>query len=160
MKLSIIACVGKNLELGKNNDLIFHIKEDMKYFKEITLNHIVVMGRRTFESLPGILKDRKNVVITRNKNIDLPCEVEIYSSIEEFMDKYKDYDEEIFVIGGASIYKQFIDFCDKIYLTEVDKEVDADVYFPKFDKNLYNRKIINHGESKTLKYNFVVYKKK
>ena len=62
MKLSIIACVGKNLELGKDNNLIFHIKEDMKYFKDITINHIVVMGRRTFESLPGLLKDRKNVV--------------------------------------------------------------------------------------------------
>ena len=79
MKLSIIACVGKNLELGYNNDLIFHIKEDMKYFKDITLNHIVVMGRKTFESLPGILKDRKNVVISRNNNF--PSEVEVYSRL-------------------------------------------------------------------------------
>ena len=142
MKLSIIACVGKNLELGKNNDLIFHIKEDMKYFKEVTLNHIVVMGRKTFESLPTLLKDRKNVVITRSNNIDLPDEVERYYSIEEFMEHYKDYNEEIFVIGGASIYRQFLDYCDKIYLTEVDKETDADVYFPEFDKNLYDKEIV------------------
>ena len=160
MKLSIIACVGKNLELGKDNDLIFHIKEDMKYFKDVTLNHIVVMGRKTFESLPTLLKDRKNVVITRSKNIDFPEDVEVYSSIEEFMEHYKDYKDEIFVIGGASIYKQFLDFCDKIYLTEVDKESDADVYFPEFDKNLYEKEIIKSGESKTLKYNFAVYRRK
>jgi len=160
MKLSIIACVGKNLELGKNNDLIFHIKEDMKYFKEVTLNHIVVMGRKTFESLPTLLKDRKNVVITRSNNIDLPDEVERYSSIEEFMEHYKDYNDEIFVIGGASIYRQFLDYCDKIYLTEVDKETDADVYFPEFDKNLYDKEIVKSGESKTLKYNFVIYRRK
>ena len=79
MNLSIIACVGKNLELGKNNNLIFHIKEDMKYFKDVTLNHIVVMGRKTYESLPGLLKDRKNVVITRNKEMMFPNEVEVYS---------------------------------------------------------------------------------
>ena len=93
MKLSIIACIGENLELGKDNDLIFHIKEDMKYFKELTLNHIVVMGRRTFESLPGLLKNRKNVVITRNKNREFKEEVEVYSSIEEFMEHYKNNKE-------------------------------------------------------------------
>lgn len=160
MKLSIIACVGKNLELGRDNNLIFHIKDDMKYFKEITLNHIVVMGRKTFESLPGLLKDRKNVVITRSKNINFPNEVEVYSSIEEFMEHYKNYNDEIFVIGGASIYKQFLDFCDKIYLTEVYESREADVYFPKFDKNLYDREVIKTGESKTLKYDFAIYRRK
>ncbi len=159
MKLSIIACVGKNLELGKGNDLIFRIKEDQKYFKKVTINHIVVMGRRTFESLPGILKERKNVVITRS-NKEFPEEVEVFKSIEEFMDHYKDYEDEIFVIGGASIYRQFLDFCDKIYLTEVDKSHDADVYFPDFDKSLFEKKIIESGESKTLKYDFAIYRRK
>lgn len=159
MKLSIIACVGKNLELGKGNDLVFHIKDDMKYFKEVTLNHIVVMGRKTFESLPGLLKDRKNVVITKS-NKEFTEGVETYSSIEEFMEKYKDYQDEIFVIGGASIYKQFLDYCDKLYLTEVDKEIDADVYFPEFDKNNYDKEIVKSGEDKTLKYNFAVYRRK
>ena len=160
MNLSIVACVGKNLELGLNNDLIFHIKEDMKYFKNLTLNHIVVMGRKTFESLPGVLKDRKNVVITRNKDIELPEEVEVFSSIEEFMEHYKNCHEEIFVIGGASIYKQFLDYCDKLYLTEVDKSCEADVYFPNFDKELYSKEIVDCGETKTLKYNFVIYRRK
>ena len=161
MKLSIIACVGENLELGRNNDLVFHIKEDMKYFKDITINHIVLMGRRTFESLPGVLKDRKNVVITKNKNIKFPNEVEDYSSVEDFMECYKDYPDEIFVIGGASIYRQFIDFCDKLYLTEVHSKVDdADVYFPEFDKNLYEKEIVKKGQSKTLKYDFSIYRRK
>ena len=113
------------------------------------------MGRKTFESLPGLLKDRKNVVITKS-NKEFPKEVESYSSIEEFMEKYKDYQDEIFVIGGASIYKQFLDYCDKLYLTEVDKEIDADVFFPKFDKNNYDKEIVKSGEDKTLKYNFTI----
>ena len=160
MKISLIACVGKNLELGFENDLIFHIKDDMKYFKNVTLNHIVVMGRKTFESLPGLLKDRKNVVITRNKNINLPSEVEVYSSIEEFMEHYKDYPDEIFIIGGASIYRQFLEYCDKIYLTEVDAEKVADVYFPNFDKKLYKKEIVDSKKDKTLKYKFVIYRRK
>ena len=160
MKLSIIACVGENLELGKDNDLIFHIKEDMKCFKEITLNHIVVMGRKTFESLPGLLKNRKNVVITRNQDIKFKDEVEVFKSIEDFLEYYKDYPDEIFVIGGASIYRQFLEYCDKIYLTEVHKSVEADVYFPKFNKKLYEKEIVNSGESKTLKYDFVIYRRK
>ena len=160
MKLSIIACVGKNLELGRDNDLVFHIKDDMKYFKDVTLNHIVVMGRKTFESLPGILRDRKNVVITRNKDIKFPSVVEVYSSIEEFMEHYKDYNDEIFVIGGASIYRQFLNYCDKIYLTEVDMQTEADVYFPNFDKNLFEKEIVNSGSTKTLKYDFAVYRRK
>ena len=159
MKLSIIACVGKNLELGKGNDLVFHIKDDMKYFKEVTLNHVVVMGRKTFESLPSPLKDRKNVVITKS-NVKLPDGVLKYSSIEEFLDSYKDYKDEIFIIGGASIYRQFIDLCDKLYLTEVDKSVDADVYFPEFNKKLYEKEIVKEGESNNLNYKFVIYRRK
>lgn len=159
MKLSIIACVGKNLELGKGNDLVFHIKDDMKYFKEVTLNHVVVMGRKTFESLPSPLKDRKNVVITRS-DVKLPDGVLKYSSIEEFLDSYKDYKDEIFIIGGASIYRQFIDLCDKLYLTEVDKSVDADVYFPEFNKKLYEKEIVKEGESNNLNYKFVIYRRK
>ncbi len=159
MKLSIIACVGKNLELGKENNLIFRIKEDQKYFKEVTLNHIVVMGRKTYESLPGILKNRKNVVITKSENV-FPEEVEVYRSIEEFMEVYKDYRDEIFVIGGASIYRQFLDFCDKLYLTEVEESADAEVYFPEFDKTLYEKEIIKSGEEKSLKYQFAIYRRK
>ena len=159
MKLSIIACVGKNLELGIGNDLVFHLKDDMKYFKEVTLNHVVVMGRKTFESLPGVLKDRKNIVITRS-DIKLPDGVLKYSSIEEFMEHYKDYKDEIFIIGGASIYRQFIDLCDKLYLTEVDKSVDADVYFPKFNEKLYEKEIVKKGESNNLNYKFVIYRRK
>ena len=159
MKLYSIACVGKNLELGYNNELIFHIKEDMKYFKDVTLNHIVVMGRRTFESLPGLLKDRKNVVISNSRK-EFPDGVEVFKSIHEFMEHYKNYDGEIFVIGGASIYRQFLDYCDRIYLTEVDENRNADVYFPEFDKSLYDKEIVKSSESKTLKYDFVIYRRK
>ena len=139
MKLAMIACVGKNLELGRNNDLIWHLPSDLKYFKGVTYGHTVIMGKNTFKSLPGVLKERHNIVLTfKDDKEKLPNEVEVLHSIDEFLDKYKSKDELIFVIGGASIYKQFIDLADTLYLTEVDGECNADVYFPDFDKSLFS----------------------
>ena len=103
--ISIIACVGKNLELGKNNDLIWHLPNDLKYFKKVTSGKTVIMGRRTFDSLPGVLPKRRNIVL------QLPNEskiegVEIFNDIPSILEAVKD-EEEAFIIGGASIYKQF-----------------------------------------------------
>ena len=160
MKISIIACVGKNLELGKNNDLIWHIKEDLKYFKDITNGNMVVMGKNTFKSLPGVLKNRKNIVLTTS-NEDFGEEVEIFSSKEKFLEKYKNYPEEIFIIGGARVYQEFLEYADALYLTEVDKESDqADVYFPKFDKALYEKEIIKKSKTDDINYQFTIYRRK
>ena len=156
--MNCIVAVDQNWNIGNNGQLLVSIPADMKFFRAMTTGKTIVMGRKTFESLPGILKDRKNIVISRNNNF--PKEVEVYASIEEFMEKYKDYQEEIFVIGGASIYKQFLNYCDKLYLTEVDKTMDADVYFPKFNKNLYEKEIVKEGENKSLKYQFTIYRRK
>ncbi len=159
MKLAIIACVGKNLELGLNNDLIWHLPSDLKYFKKVTLGHTVIMGENTFKSLPGVLKNRHNIVLTKSTKDDFPDTIEVLHSIEEFIDKYKDKDELIFVIGGTSIYKQFIDLVDTLYLTEVDNESQADVYFPKFDKSLYTKEIVGSGNDNDIKFNFVIYRR-
>lgn len=159
MKLSIIAAIGKNNELGKDNDLIWRFKEDMKFFKETTWGHKIVMGRKTFESLPGLLKGRQHIIITR-QTLDLPKEVQVYNSPFEFLIDYIDSDEEIFDIGGASIYKEFIDYADKLYLTEIEDSKDADVYFPTFDKNLFDKDILCTHKEDDIKFKHVLYKRR
>ena len=159
MKLSIIAAVGENNELGKDNDLIWHFKEDMKFFKETTMGHKVVMGRKTFESLPRLLKGREHIIITR-KSLDLPKEVQIYKNPFDFLKDYKDSNEEIFDIGGASIYKEFIDYADKLYLTEIEDSKEADVYFPTFDKSLFDKEILCTHEEDNIKFKHALYKRR
>lgn len=157
--ISIIACVGKNLELGKKNDLIWHLPNDLKYFRSVTSGKTVVMGRRTFDSLPGVLPKRRNIVLQMpdEKNID---GVEIFNDIPSIIDNIKN-EEEVFIIGGASIYKQFLPYANKLYLTEVMEEcLDAEVYFPKFNKEDYNIEVVGNNEDDGIKYQFVIYTKK
>ena len=161
MKIAMIACVGKNLELGKNNDLIWHLPNDLKYFKKVTSGHVVVMGKNTFKSLPKILPNRKNIVLTFPDDSEkFPDEVEVYHSIPEFLEAYKDFPEEIFIIGGASLYKQFLEYADTLYLTEVDLESSADVYFPSFDKTLYEKEVVFENSDNGIIYHHVIYRRK
>lgn len=154
--ISIIAAIGKNNELGANGDLVFHIKDDMKYFRETTKGHKVVMGRKTWESLPGKLKDRTNIVISRH---DVEGADEHISDIESFITKNQDTDEEIFVIGGGSIYAAFLPYAKNLYLTEVNSAANADVFFPDFDKSQYKKSIIKKGSENGIEYTFVKYTK-
>ena len=147
---SIIAAVGKNRELGKKGDLIFHIKEDMKFFKETTSDHTVVMGTKTWQSLPKKLPNRKNIVVA-SAPIEGPDEC--ITNLEEYIASNENTPEEIFVIGGGSIYAQFIDHAKRIYLTEIDGEdSEADVFFPNFDKTKYQRTVLQTGTSGDLNY--------
>ncbi len=129
MTLSIIVAVAESNVIGKDNSLIWHISEDLKRFKRLTENHTVVMGRKTYMSLPfRPLKNRRNIVITKGENhIE---GVEIAHSVEEALELCKGEDE-VFIIGGASIYEQTIDIADKIYLTKVLKEFEGDTFFPE-----------------------------
>ncbi|MBR5647716.1 dihydrofolate reductase [Candidatus Saccharibacteria bacterium] len=154
--ISIIAAIGKNNELGLNGDLVFHLKDDMKYFRETTLGHKVVMGRKTWESLPGKLKDRTNIVISRH---DVEGADEHISDIESFITENQDTDEEIFIIGGGSIYAAFLPYAKNLYLTEVDSAANADVFFPDFDKSQYKKSIIKKGSENGIEYTFVKYTK-
>ena len=149
---SIIAAVGKNREIGKNGGLIWRLPGDMKFFKEKTLGHTVLMGRKTYESIPGGkgLPGRKNVVLSR-KNGDA----------EQILAELDGLDEEVFVIGGGSIYEMMLPRCERLYLTEVDAEdKDADTFFPDFDISAYNWVEIGKGEDNGITYTFVRYDKK
>jgi dihydrofolate reductase len=154
---SIIAAIGKNNALGKDNDLIFHIKEDMDFFRKTTTGHKVVMGSKTWDSLPAKLKNRENIVISRQ---NIPEADKTVNNLEDYIAKNIDTQEEIFIIGGGSIYAQFLPYAKHLYLTEVDSEPEADVFFPEFDKRFYRRKKIKHGKQGELEYSIVKYTKK
>ena len=158
MSYSIIAAIGKNRELGKDNDLIWHLPNDLKFFREVTSNHTIIMGRNTFESLPRMLPNRKHIVLTSRDGV--PSEVEVYRELKQILEKYKDTEEEIFIIGGASIYTQFLEHSSKLYLTEIDAEEQASVYFPEFDKEQYEREVLKENEDNGISYKHVLYIKK
>ncbi|SUO04040.1 dihydrofolate reductase [Faecalicoccus pleomorphus] len=159
MKLTEIAAIGKNRELGKDNQLIWHFPQDLKFFKEQTKGHTIVMGRKTFESLPGMLPKRHHIVISKS-GAKFPEEVEVFSSIDAFVDAYQTKEEEIFVIGGATIYKQMLSLCHRLILTEINQSYDADVFFPEFDKNLYHKQILNDIMENGVHYQHVEYRLK
>ena len=153
---SLIACIGKNRELGKNGQLVFHLKDDMKFFRDTTTGHPVVMGRKTWDSLPSKLKDRQNIVITSH---DFDGPDEIIHDIDAFIKQYKDTPEEIFIIGGGQIYSAFLPYAKKLYLTEVDSSADADTFFPEFDKSKYSQTLIKKGKDHDLAYSIIKYTK-
>lgn len=157
MSISMIAAVGAGLELGKNNDLIWHFKEDMKFFKETTTGHTVIMGRKTFESLPKALPNRRNIVITTNDSY-IAQGAETVKSIEDAIKLVGD--EEAFIIGGGTIYKAFLPYADKLYLTEIEENCkDADTYFPVFNKSDYKREVINNYTIDGINFSHILYKK-
>lgn len=159
MKLTEIAAIGKNRELGKDNQLIWHFPQDLKFFKEQTKGHTIVMGRKTFESLPGMLPKRHHIVISKS-GAKFPEEVEVFSSIDAFVDAYQTKEEEIFVIGGATIYKQMLSLCHRLILTEINQSYNADVFFPEFDKTLYHKQILNDIMENGVHYQHVEYRLK
>lgn len=159
MAISMIAAVGKNLELGKNNDLIWHFKEDMKFFKETTMGHPVIMGRKTFESLPKALPGRKNIVISNNPEYKADG-AEVVTSVEEAIKLAEAENSDAFVIGGGRIYTEFLPYADNLYLTEINAECpDADTYFPDFNKSDYIKEIVNFYDVDGTEFYHVIYKK-
>lgn len=133
--LSIIVALGRNYEIGQNNQLLCHLPDDLKHFKTITSGHTVLMGENTYLSLPvRPLPNRKNIVLTLNKDTVYEGCLMAYSIEEAILMCKKE--EETFIIGGASVYKQFYPLCDKLYLTLIDAEFkNADAYFPKIHIN-------------------------
>ena len=158
--LILIGAIGKNRELGKDNKLIWYLPGDLKFFKENTINHPIVMGYNTFISLPKLLAKRKHIVLT-TRDITFPEGVEVFHNKESVLDYIKTLNKDVYIIGGASIYKEFINECDRMLLTEIDKtDKDADVYFPEFNQNDWNKTIISAHEYKDISYKHILYKRK
>ena len=131
---TLIACIGRSNELGKDGDLIWHLPSDMKFFRQTTTGHTIIMGRKTFDSLGGLLPNRHHVVLTHADESFFPEEVEVIHSFADVYTKYRDTDEEVFVIGGGEIYRLFFSYADKMYLTQVNEiYFNADTYFPEID---------------------------
>lgn len=151
MIISIISAIGKNNELGKKNDLLWHLPLDMKHFRETTRGHTVVMGQKTFESLAAdengkqvgrLLPNRRNIILTHDTNFQKEG-AEIIHSFEETLNLLKNTtkeNEEIFIIGGGMIYKLFIDLADRLYITHVDASFpDAEIFFPKIEDSKWQK---------------------
>ena len=160
--LSIIVAKAKNNIIGKNNQLIWHLPEDLKRFKKLTTGHTIIMGRRTFESLGRVLPNRKHVILCNDAEMKIEDEnVEILEDIS-LLDKYINSDEENFIIGGATIYKLLMPKANKMYITEIDKEFEGDVSFPEIDMNEW--KVTNtepgpeDGEN-NFEYSYVTYER-
>lgn len=135
--MNIIAAVDKNWAIGNKNRLLTSIPADMKFFRETTSGHVVVMGRKTLESFPnGLpLKNRTNIVLTGNRNYKVKDAVIVHTK-EELLEELKKYDtEELYVIGGGSIYEMLLPYCDTAYITKIDHGYEADTYFPNLDEN-------------------------
>ncbi|HLW50816.1 MAG TPA: dihydrofolate reductase [Sphingobacteriaceae bacterium] len=130
-KISIIVATSENHGIGKNNQLLWHLPNDLKFFKKITSGHTIIMGRKTFESIGRPLPNRRNIVITRQKGL-IADGVETAASISEAL-KLTSGEPEVFIIGGAEIYRQTLDHADRIYLTKVSVQLDADAFFPLID---------------------------
>ena len=136
--ISIISAIGKNNEIGKKNELLWSLPRDMKHFRETTSGHTIIMGQKTFESIGRPLPNRRNIVITLDKNYSHDG-IEIVHSPEE-LDVLLDKNTENFIIGGGMVYKLFIEKADKLYITHVNAEFpEADTFFPKIDKNIWQK---------------------
>ena len=151
--LSIIAAIGKNNALGKNNQLIWHLPADLKRFKKVTTGHHVIMGRKTFESLGKPLPNRTTIIISRDKNYHVDGCITVNSLTEAI--KAAQNDENPYILGGAEIYKQSMDVVDILDLTLVHQAFDADVFFPEIDKNIWKETFReNHAKDEKNKFNF------
>lgn len=154
----IIAAIGQNGELGRNNQLLWHLKQDLLFFKEQTMNKKIVMGYKTYLSLPKYLPNRDHYVLTSHKIEDK--RIHTFNNYEKLYVYLNTFDEDIFIIGGASIYRLFLPYCQEILLTEINDSKTADCFFPDFDKDNYEKTLIgSYAEEKTT-YQHVRYLKK
>ena len=160
-KVSIIAAIADNLAIGKNNKLPWHLPADLKHFKQLTTGHAVVMGKRTFESLPnGPLPNRKNIVLTSIPEGDFDKYYEA-TSIKDALDLCE-HEDEVFIIGGASIFSQAIKMVDNMYITWVHANFEADTFFPKINLKVWkeiSREEFNADEQNPYPYTFCQYKR-
>ncbi len=156
-KISIIAAMGKNKEIGIGNSLPWNLKEDLFYFKEKTMGKPVIMGQKTFESIGKPFSGRTNIILSKDNNFTFQNCL-IAESIDDAIKKAGDV-KEIMVAGGASVYRQFLPLADRMYLTLIDSNFDADIFFPDFDVSEWIEIKRENKETEKYKYAFVVFDK-
>ena len=152
----MIVAVGKNREIGKKNELLWHISKELKRFKEITYGHPIIMGRKTYESIGKPLPGRTSIVVSRQTSLNLPKEVLVVSSLDKAIEvaKTQKGSEEIFIIGGESIFKQALPIAEKLYLTVVEAEFpEADAFFPDYSR-FRNKRLVKQGQDDKFRFNF------
>lgn len=166
MKISMIAAVAENNVIGKDNDLVWHLPDDMKFFMQKTTGHHVIMGRKNFESIPDKfrpLPNRPNIVMTRQQDLRIDGAY-VVNSLEDALEiARKNNESEVFVIGGGDIYNLAMDTADTMYITEVKSRFEGDAFFPEFDKSEWQEiERIHHGtdERHAYAFDFVTYQKK
>ncbi|MDO4344931.1 MAG: dihydrofolate reductase [Eubacteriales bacterium] len=162
--MNLIVAADRNWAIGKDNKLLVSIPADMKFFRETTSGHVVVMGRKTLESFPNgqPLKNRTNIVLTKNRQYRAEGAIVVHS-MEELLEELKKYpSEEIYVIGGDSIYRQLLPYCSIAHVTKIDHAYEADTYFPNLDE-MPNWEIAGDSEEQTyfdLEYRFILFQNK
>lgn len=166
MEIAMIAAVAENGVIGKDNDLVWSLPDDMKYFMNSTKSHYIILGRKNYESLPPKyrpLPNRTNIVITRQQGLELENTIVVNSLKEALAVCKKNNQEKVFVIGGGQIYEQALSITDSLYITEIQAEFDGDTFFPKYDKNEWeevSREQHSTDERHEYAFDFVIYKRK
>ena len=159
--ISQIACMARNRVIGSEGGLPWDLPEDMQFFRDTTRGHAIIMGRKTFESMPGRLKNRLNVIVTRNDDYKVDgCEVfnKIEDAIEFCKTKKEEWGEEIFVIGGEEIYRQTLPHTDRIYLTVIDQDFEGDAHFPEYGDEF--KEISRRDRNDPFEFSFLVLDRK
>ena len=158
MKLSLIVAVAENGVIGHNNQLIWHLPNDLKQFKRLTTGHCIIMGRKTFESIGKPLPNRTSLIISRNTDFQIEGCITVSSLENAILEAKKIETEEAFIIGGAEIYRLALPIVDKIYLTEVHHQYEGDTFFPEIDKTIWqeiHREDFGTDEKHLVNYSFV-----
>jgi dihydrofolate reductase len=152
----------QNRVIGKNNELPWHLPADLQYFKKVTMGHPIVMGRKTFESIGRVLPGRENVIVTRNQDYKAEGCVVLHD-IEQIKTFADSRDEEVFVIGGAEIFKEILPVTDRLYITEIHETFEGDTFFPVIDENQWDKISSNSGsidEKNRYAHDFIILQKK
>ncbi len=157
MSLSLIVAKAKNGVIGKDNRLIWHLSDDLKRFKALTMGHPIIMGRKTFESLPKVLPGRTHYVLTGNRNYKVPEGVLLFHDAKELLSALPE--GENFLIGGARMYEELLPYVDTLYITEIEKSYEGDAYFPELDPSAWDLSEKVEGEG-PIPYAFCTYKRK
>lgn len=160
--ISIAVAVGENYAIGKNNQLLWHMPADLKFFKQTTSGHTVIMGRKTFDSVGRPLPNRRNIVITRDATLKIDG-VEVVNSLDEALSISKDEEKDVFIVGGAEIYRQALPKTNTLFLTTIHHNFEADTFFPEIDKSewrLISSEPHKADEKNKYDYTFEVFERK